>query len=507
MSQLSQEIKPNIIDRVIGFFNPKAAYERLGYRAGYLAAGQPRRHDGWMPVDGTAEQINSTSRELLRRKARDLERNSDVANSIIGAYVRNVVGSGFVPQANTGDEELNRKIEKVFSDWQKKENCDITGTQSFLEICNMTVRRYLVDGGILFIKVHNGDNKIPFQLQSREVSDLDGDMIRPYETKGNIIVGGVEVNEYGRPLAYHIKVLTGDGWDTGNKVRVEANRVIALWQKNSPSQVREVTPMAVAINRVADTEDFIDTVSLKEKILACLAVFIKRMIPSGGTQLGRQQVDTRTGYSRTKLSPGIIQELQPGDDVQAVVPTGQATNTKEMVSLFNRMIAAGQGLSYEAVSRDMSQVNYSSARQGLLEDKKTYQRLQRFLIDHFLDEVYKEVVIAAVTARVLDIPDFWKRQDEYLNHTWTMPGWSWIDPVKEVNANKIAVESGQDTLASVCASRGDDWQDTLKQRAKELKYQKDLEAEYGILFSEGGNQKNVKSKKGTNDAARTINSN
>lgn len=497
MSQPLQEIKPNALDRVIGWFSPKTAYERMCYRAGYMAAGTPRRHDGWTPVDGSAEQVNSTSRELLRRKARDLERNSDIANSIVGAYVRNVVGSGFVPQADTGDEELNRKIEKVFNDWQKKENCDITGTQSFLEICNMVVRRYLIDGGILFIKVYGGDGKIPFQLQSREVSDLDGDMTRLYEQRGNTIVGGVEVNEYGKPLAYHIKVLTGDGWDTGNKVRVEANRVIALWQKHSPSQVREVTPMAVAINRVADTEDFIDTVSLKEKILACLAVFIKRLTPTGGNPLGRTQKDTRTGYDRTKLAPGIIQELQPGDDVQAVVPTGQATNTREMVSLFNRMVAAGQGLSYESVSRDMSQVNYSSARQGLLEDKKTYQRLQRFLIDHFLDEVYKEVVIAAVTAKVLDIPDFWSKQEQYLTHTWTMPGWSWIDPVKEVNANKIAVQSGQDTLASVCASRGDDWQDTLRQRARELKYQKDLEAEYGVSFNEG-RESNV--KKGAVDA-------
>lgn len=490
MSEHSQEIKANILDRIIGWFNPRAAYDRMRYRSGYLAAGNPRRHDGWVPVDGSTEQVNSMSRELLRRKARDLERNSDVTNAIIGANIRNVVGSGFMPQADTGDEELNRKIEQVFADWQKKENCDITGTQSFLEICNMTVRRLVVDGGILFIKVRGGEGVIPFQLQAREVSDLDGDMSRTYEARGNTIVGGVEVNQYGKPLAYHIKVITGDGWDTGNKRRIEAKQVIALWQKQSPSQIREVTPLAVAINRVADTEDFIDTVSLKEKILACLAVFIKRTIPSSmGSPLGRQQTDSRTGYSRTKLSPGIIQELQPGDDVQSVVPTGQATNTKEMVSLFNRMVASGQGLSYESVSRDMSQVNYSSARQGLLEDKKTYQRLQRFLIDHFLDEVYKEVVIAAVTSNVLDIPDFWANQEQYLKHSWTSPGWSWIDPVKEVNANRIAVESGQETLASVCAGRGDDWQDVLRQRAKELAYQKALEAEYGVSFKEKGERK------------------
>ena len=37
------------------------------------------------------------------------------------------------------------------------------------------------------------------------------------------------------------------------------------------------------------------------------------------------------------------------------------------------MIGAGQGLSYEATSRDMSETNYASARQGAIEDEMTYQ--------------------------------------------------------------------------------------------------------------------------------------
>lgn len=484
MSQHSTEIKPNLLDKIIGWFSPQRAYERMMYRQGYQAAGIPRRHQGWVPIDGRAEQINGMSREMLRRKARDLERNSDMANSIIGAYVRNVVGSGFVAQADTGDEELNRRMEAVFEKWQRPENCDITGSQSFLEMCNMVVRRLVVDGGILFVKVNDGPH-VPFQLQAREVSDLNGELSTAYTENRNAIVGGVEVNEYGKPMAYHIKIITGDGWDTGNTKRLEAKQVIALWQKHTPSQIREVTPMAVTINRIADTEDFIDTVSLKEKILACFAVFIKRMAPTM-TGIGRcGPQEERQEYTKKSVTPGIIQELQPGDDVQAVVPNGQAANAREMVTLFNRMTAAGQGLSYEAVSRDMSQVNYSSARQGLLEDKKTYQRLQRFLIDHFLDEVYESVIVAAVTSGELFIPDFWEKKDEYLNHSWTLPGWSWIDPVKEVNANQIAIASGQDTLAAICASRGQDWQDVMRQRAKELALQKELEAEYGVSFTGG----------------------
>lgn len=150
---MSEDLKgTNWLDRIIGFFNPEKAYRRIAFRQAYSSGETHRRQDGWMPVDGNVERLNAMSREIIRRKARDLERNSDIMNSLLEAFERNVVGSGFVPQADTGDEELNNKIEAVFKEWSKPKNCDISGTQSFNEMCNMIVRRLKIDGGILLLK-------------------------------------------------------------------------------------------------------------------------------------------------------------------------------------------------------------------------------------------------------------------------------------------------------------------------------------------------------------------
>lgn len=473
----------NILDKLIGWFNPRAAYERMQWRAGYQAGAPHRSHEGWLPMGGNAEAVNQLSRELICRKARDLERNSDLANAIIGAFERNVIGSGFIVQADTGNEALNNQMEALFADWCKPRNCDITGQQSFVEICAMAVRRMQVDGGILFVKSYGGNKRFPFQLQPREVTDLDDSRILlNVKQAGRYVVNGVEVDYYGKPTAYYIKQHTPDGLWLAESKRLPARQVIPLWPKHLPTQIREMSPMAMAIGRLADAEDYIDTLSLKEKILACFAVFIKRLLPER-TGIGRRnETDPITGYKRKSVSPGMIQELQPGDEAQAVVPTGQASNARDMLGIFTRFIGAGQGLSYEAVSRDMSQTNYSSARQGFLEDQRTYQRVQSFLIDHFLDEVYESVIISAVIAGTLQIPDFWKNKDAYLKHAWTAPGWSWIDPAKETNANKTALDSGLESLASICSKNGQDWQTLLIQRAKELKYQQELEAEYGISF-------------------------
>ena len=126
----------NWLDNVIGFFSPETAARRAAWH-GYLEevksydAGDHRRGNAnWRAVNQSGEFTDRYSRDTVRARARDLERNSDLMNSLISAYVRNVVGKGFILQASTGNEKLNAEIEKLWKVWCKKRNCDVTGTQS-----------------------------------------------------------------------------------------------------------------------------------------------------------------------------------------------------------------------------------------------------------------------------------------------------------------------------------------------------------------------------------------
>ena len=473
---------------------------RDGIGKSYKAGMNNNNNLGWEPYNGKAEQVNTPARRRIRAKARDLERNSDILGSILIAFENNVVGTGFKLRMRTENDSLNTQIEKLFEEWCKPKNCDITSGQSFNEMCTMAVRRMRVDGGIMFLKCNTGNKRFPFQLQAKEVDDLDESYTK-LTPKTTYIVNGVEVDEYQKPLAYYLLSTDPNGWQTPIPERVEAERVIALWEKTMPSQIREMSPAAPTVERINDMEDYLDTIGIKEKVLASISAFIKRQTPQGG--FGRSNMtnppngkdyDPATGYTRTRLAPGLIMELQPGDDVSSVVPAGQASNAKELTTMYIRSVGAGQGLSYEAASRDMSQVNYSSARQGLIADNQAYKRLQRFFIEHFLDEVFEAFLDSVVLAGTLKIKDYWGKRSDYLMACdWSTPGQPWIDPVKEANANKIAIETGQETLASVCAQQGRDWRDVMRQRAQELAYQKELEDEFGI------------SMKGVDDSAKPTN--
>lgn len=485
----------NWIDRIVGAISPRKGYEREVWRKeleaqrSYDAGDYGRLNANWRVANQSAEMTNRPYRDNIRARARDLERNSDIMNSVTSAFVRNVIGGGYTLQSRTTNDDLNSQIEKYWTIWCKKQNCDVTGTQSFHQILRMCVERKKIDGGILIHKVYTSGGLIPFKLQCLEVDELDVSVMNPYH-KGNKVVGGIEMNSYNRPEGYWIRQYDIDGMSMQLPKFISAKDMIYSYQKKRPSQVREISDLTHTMPRIRDTNEFMTAVSVKQRIEACLSVFIKRQTPTG--QIGRGSVVGGDGekynYQGKTLTPGMIMNLNPGDDVEAVNPSGQATDASSYIKLQQRMIGAGQGVSYEATSRDMSESNYSSARQGAIEDDLTYEDDKEILIQ-IMDEIYETFLISLVLSGLVEIKDFWKKKDEYFAHSWIQAPKRWIDPLKESNANKIAMQTGQKTFKQICAENGMDWRETIDEMAAAMEYGKEKGIEIGgVMFGDKYNK-------------------
>ena len=468
----------NILDTIIGWISPEAGARREAWRQNleemrnYDAGNYSRLNAGWIAYNQSAEQTDRYNRETVRARARDLERNSDMANSIIGAYKRNVIGLGWTLQARTDNEKLNEQIEAAWKKWCRRRNCDVTETQSLMQMGRMAIERKKVDGGILFKKCYLKGGIVPLRLQALEVDELDPTIATP-KHKGNRVVGGIEYNAYNKPVGYWIRQYAIDGFAQADPVYVPEKDMIFIFSKRRPSQIREMSDIAPTISRIRDANEFMTAVSVKERIMACLSVFIKKTIPPTGIGRGTTLQDGgRISYDGKTISPGMIKEMNAGDEIQVVNPTGQSTDAAQYVKLQQRLIGAGQGLSYEATSRDMSQSNYSSARQGIIEDEQTYIEDTELFTEVFLDEVYESFVISGVLCGLFNIPDFWdpEKKEKYLSHEWVAAPKKWIDPLKEVNAMKIAVQSGQKTFQQAAAENGQDWRRQIDDMAAALEY-------------------------------------
>ena len=481
----------NVLDRIIGFVSPAAGARREAWRQylddqrNYDAGSFDRLNAGWIAYNQSAEQTDRYSRDTVRARARDLERNSDMANSVIGAYKRNVVGLGWTLQARTPSESLNRKIEEAWNDWCKRKNCDVTEAQGFNQMMRMAVKRKKVDGGILFKKCYTSGGLVPFKLQALEVDELDTGRAAPRDPRHRV-VGGIELDTYNKAVGYWIQQYSVDGFGQMEPVYVPAKDIIYYFTKDRPSQVREMSDLAPAITRVRDANEFMTAVSVKERIAACLAVFIKKITPTGwspGRNAGMYSGGVSGDYEGKKISPGMIKELNAGDEIQVVNPAGQATDAASYIKLQQRLIGAGQGLSYEATSRDMSQSNYSSARQGIIEDEQTYIEDVELLQEVVMDEVYETFVISGVLSGLFDIPKFWEDKRKYLKHEWVAAPKKWIDPLKEANATKIALQTGQKTFQQIAAENGKDWKDQIDETVAVLRYARKKGVELGgVIF-------------------------
>ena len=454
----------------------------LGMSRHYDAASHGRPSSNWIAFNESGELTDRFARDTMRARARDLERNSDLCKSVLYAYKRNVIGRGYTLRAKTPDNRLNKQLEALWKEWSRARNCDVTGEQSLNQILRMAVERKRVDGGLLFVWRYTREGVIPFQVQLFEVDELDINQTAP-KHPGNRVVGGVEYNRFRKPVGYWIRQYDLEGWQTLDPMYLPAKDVYFYKSKRRPSQLREISDLSPTINRVRDANEFITAVSVKERIAACLAIFIKRGVPAGG--LGRGVVRTEGGkvdYEGVSLSPGMIKEMGAGDDIEVVDPKSASTDAAGFLKLQQGLIAAGQGLSYEAVSRDMSQATYSSARQNAIEDEAAYMEEIEMVCD-LLTEMYGQFVLSAVLSGAVEIPDFWENKRAYLAHAWVRPPKKWIDPAKESNANKIALQSGQKTFQDICAEAGKDWQDAIDEYAEVMEYGRKAGIDMGgVLF-------------------------
>ena len=469
-------MKLNMIDRLIGAVSPKAGAIRAAwrgqyeaYRGNYDAGDTGRLQSQWNSMNQSAEMTDRYDRDRVRARARDLERNSDVMGSVPRAFRRNVIGSGLQVRATTGEKEMDNTLEKMWARWCKGINCDVTGQQSFPQIVRMCIQRKITDGGVLILKRYTSQGVLPFQLQVIEVDELDVTQLQP-KRQGNKVVGGIEYNRWNRPEGYWIRQYSIDGYTQMTPVYIEAKDVIFYFTKKRPSQIREMSDLSQTLVRIKDMNEFMTAVTIKEKIAACLAVFIKRINPIG-TSIGRGAAKgPSVSYEGKRVVPGMIMELNAGDEAQMLNPAGQGTDATAFIKTQQRMISSANGLSYEATSRDMSETNYASARQSMVEDDLTYEEEKELLVECFLDEVYETFVISCWLAGVISPADFWENKETYMAHEWVVKPKPWIDPSKEANANGVALKTGQKTFQQISAENGRDWRKVIDEMAEAQEY-------------------------------------
>jgi len=408
-------------------------------------SGMGRRAMAWQPGNPGAVAALFASGHDLRVKSRDLVRRNAWAGNAVDAFVTNCVGTGIKPQSTAHDDRFREAVHALWWDWC--DEADAAGVIDFYGLQALACRAML-EGGECFVRLRSRRPEdglsVPLQLQVLEAEHVPL-TLNTTLANGNVVRAGIEFDRLGRRVAYHIyRAYPGDpAMRPGDHdlVRVPADRVVHLFRPLRPGQIRGEPWLARALVKLNELDQFDDAALVKAKVAALFTGFIVKPNPDDA-MLGEGEPD-EDGAAVAGLEPGTMQVLAPGEDVRFSEPADVGGTYGEFFRNQLRAVAVAAGVTYEQLSGDLTQVNYSSIRAGLLEFRRRCEMIQHAVIVHQLCRpVWREWMTSAVLAGALEAPGFERDPAPYLAVKWIPQGWQWVDPEKEFKAIVLAIRAG-----------------------------------------------------------------
>lgn len=485
--------------RAQGALAPRREEPRLAApsrRRNYAAADTGRLFAGWLALPDTADELLKRGLRVLRGRGRELALNNDWVKGWLRRSRVNVVGpAGIRLQARVAeggrrDQAANAKIEAAFAAWSKAGTCTVCGRYSFRDVQTHVLEAMNRDGEALIRKVRGFDNGFGFALQLLEADHLDENFNEERPGGANAgrstrIVMGVEIDAWRRPVAYHLlKKHPGDQRghvDRGDRYEVlPAADVIHVFRPWRSTQTRGVPEMHSAMTRLKMIGGYEEAALVAARVGAAKMGFFKETEPeaySGDDPRDGESASAETdaeGNLITNADPGHFERLPPGVDFEGFDPTYPSAELEPFQKHMLRGAAVGMGSSYHGLAGDLSDVNFSSLRQGALDEREIWEELQGFLVEHALEPIYAEWLPLAIVAGAVALPA--AKLEKFSEHLFQPRGWDWVDPKKDIEADEKALALKLTSRTRICAKRGVDFEEVLD----EHKAEEELAAARGI---------------------------
>lgn len=454
------------LERALAPLFPRYALARLQARMAFdeitraYEAAQPKRGTkGWMTSSSSAPMEDIPAIRTLRNRSRDLVRNNAWARRARRMLPAHIVGTGVMPRPTEDwSDRTKRRALMAWKDWACE--CDIENGLGFAGLQGLAVGTMVEAGEALLIWDPAPRAPGGWTVRVLEPDYLDEGYNEVSRNGSGRIVGGVEFDASGRRTAYHLfEEHPGDMMPIGlprhQRVRIDAMFVDHLFERMRPGQVRGIPWLAASMLGIKNLGDYAEAERWRKKIAAALAAFVVTNNSPAASPLGALTTTTdaqgRQKVTET-IAPGTIKRLGIGEDVKfSAPPADVGMNDYMRWELF--AIAAGIGVPYAELTGDLSNANYSSMRLGKIEFWALLDTWQANMVQPIiLDRAWRRVMATS------GVPG--------MACSWSFPKRTWVDPMKEIQAEILAIENNLLSAPDAIAARGDDWRETLAEQAE-----------------------------------------
>lgn len=470
--------RKSIWERIAGYFG----FSRRN--ALYEGAQITRLTGDWVSTLLSADQETKGNIRLLRARSRDLARNNPIAKNylnLLGANVIGDMGIRYQSKVRNNNGELNRpinqKIEQAWKDFSKAGECTADGKLSLRAVEDLVIRTVAQDGEAFIRLLPAFKNKYRFALQLIDADQIDPLFNRFPERNQNEVRMGVEVDAWGKPVAYWVNPRPpSEVGGTLDRERIPAEQIIHLYDPTRVNQTRGVTWFHAVMSQLKMLGGYIEAELVAARTGAAKMGWLRYTDP---TAWETPNTDAqRQGYYTLEANPGMIETLPPGMEFVAWNPDHPTNAFPTFVIALLRQVASGLGVSYNALASDLVGVNYSSLRSGLLIERELWRTKQAWMIECFMCPVFKHWLDMALLSGALSLDS--RDPAKFLAGVWSPRGWQWVDPLKDVQATILAIDNGLTSRTQALAEKGEDVEETFEQISEENRLAKQYDITLGV---------------------------
>lgn len=479
---------------------------------GYGQAGASRTKralKGFNPMSGSPREDIDANNYTLRQRSRMLTMSAPVAASAVKTNRTNTIGLGLKLNPRPDKSILGlsaeeakaweQKVKAEFKIWaEHKRNCDSTGMNNFYEIQQLCFYSWLASGDVFVLRREKKVGNCPYLLKlyvveadrcSTPVDTLETNIFYTdgiNKANGNKIYDGVEVDKDAAVVAYHFRntypyEMTREQtkW-----VRVEAYgeytglpNVLHIMNSERPEQYRGVPYLATVIEEVLQLRRYTEAEITAAVVESFFTAFVKTEedaseIPFNEVGNGQPGEDEASyDPNEYELGPGTLNVMNPGEDIVFADPKRPASGFENFFQTVCCQIGAALEIPEDLLIKKF-RASYSASRASLLEAWKAFKMYRAWFASNFCNPVYEIWLSEAVARGRIEAPGFFDdplMREAWLGCEWVGPSQGQLDPLKEVNAEVIAIKEGLTTRTAAAEKiNSSDWDANMNQIEMEL---------------------------------------
>lgn len=472
--------------RAAGLATTDVREARLSYDG---ATDNKRRKSPSATIKSEDDELTPAKRKKLQANANDIQRNFEVGAWAIRKHLDFVTSFSFAsnnaesvisPEADAGMQSLQRErsqldddIEGIITEASAAEHCDSAARHDLATMLRLAEARATVTGDHGLYELADGTIQ---SIESDRIRDPSGvDKIRDAK-----IIHGVQVDGRGRSVRYAIHSRTSGG---GYKFErwVPAAHMMMRGYYERTDQVRGISPMAPAVNRLRDVYEGFDYALAKAKIAQLFGFKINR---NGDDSLGpvlNVAADEEPPDYEIDLGEGPwMLDLMPGDEADIM----ETSTPSDQFQTYTEMMIAVALLSLDLPWNffKVDATNFFGSRAALnlyMQSVKPKRRANLTLLNRWT----RRQLQLAILRKKLVLPRSMTVDD--LRYGWTPDGLPWWNPSQEADGALKSLGAGLDNPQRICLETGTNFFDNVDRIAEAHAYAKARGVELSFALAGG----------------------